>query len=325
MYRLDPDRFWLIWAAVAPIAVWAAIRVFGFEQGYPLVPLMAYTPYVALAALLVAGTALALRNWAASIVAALAAICLVAAVLPRALGGEEDLPAGGAELRVLSTNVHVGDADPEAVIGLVERHDADVLIVQELTPRFARALQREGILRLLPETHISLDPVDFEARPKASGGGLYSRLPMRALPAPLTSAFRQPRAMVRVAPGEWVRFVDVHPYPPRRCCIGLWRSALESLPLPEPAAPPWVLAGDFNATLDFAEMREILGNGYRDAAEVTGNGLEPTWPDGRRLPPPVTIDHVLAESRLAILEYAVEDVPGSDHHAVFTSIGVPAG
>jgi len=44
---------------------------------------------------------------------------------------------------------------------------------------------------------------------------------------------------------------------------------------------------------------------------------------GRLFPPPVTIDHVLADERLGISDYSVEDLPGSDHRAVFAALVVP--
>ena len=81
-------RYWWIWAAVIPILTWTAIRLFGLEGGYPLVAMMAFTPYVAIVALLVAGVAVALRNWAAAVLTALAMICLAIAILPRTIGSE---------------------------------------------------------------------------------------------------------------------------------------------------------------------------------------------------------------------------------------------
>jgi endonuclease/exonuclease/phosphatase family metal-dependent hydrolase len=86
-----------------------------------------------------------------------------------------------------------------------------------------------------------------------------------------------------------------------------------------------VLAGDFNATLDQAEFRDVVDRGYADAAAVTGKGLEPTFPTmgHRLLPPTVAIDHVLADRRLGISEYGVDDLPGSDHRAVHAQLVLP--
>jgi endonuclease/exonuclease/phosphatase (EEP) superfamily protein YafD len=309
-------RHWLIWAAAVPVAVWAGARLLGLERGFPFVPLMAYTPYVAVAALLVTGVCVALRNWAAAVVSLLATTCLAAAVLPRAVGGTTPVGAGEAELAVLSINVHHGTADPEALIALVRRRDPDVLAIQELTPSFAAKLERQGIGRALPNEALSM-------RPGASGGGLYTRLPLRQLREPQPFAFRMPRAQLELAGGRRVRVVDVHPYPPELVQVGRWRAGLESLPSSGPGEAPWILAGDFNATLDHAELRDVLDRGYRDAAEVAGMGLTATWPAAGSRLPPVTIDHVLADRRLGIAEYAVEDMPGSDHRAVFARLSVP--
>lgn len=112
-------RHWLIWAAVLPVVLWALVRVLGLDSGFPLVALMAFTPYVAIAALLVAGVAVALRNWAAAGVAALATFCLIAAVLPRAIGDATADAAGRETLGVLSANVLHGAADPEVLVDLV--------------------------------------------------------------------------------------------------------------------------------------------------------------------------------------------------------------
>jgi endonuclease/exonuclease/phosphatase (EEP) superfamily protein YafD len=311
--RTGAGRFWPIWAAVVPIGIWAAIRALGVDGGFPLIPLIAYTPYVAVAAPIVATAALALRNWPAAVIASLATVFLLAAVLPRALGAGEDLPPGAEELRVLSANVHHGTADPAPLVALVRHLHADVLSVQELTPSFARKLRKAGLRRRLPDAVLSL-------RRGASGGGIYSSLPLRRLPAPPPVAFRMPRGLLTLDNGRRVRIVEVHPYPPKRNNVDVWRAGMDSLPAAQESGPPWILAGDFNATLDFPELRELLETGYRDAGEVTGNGLEPTWPQGRILPPPVTIDHVLADRRASILDYRVENLPGSDHSAVFAAL-----
>ena len=100
-----------------------------------------------MAALFVAGLAPALRNWAAATVAGLAMLCLAAVVLPRTVGAGTVDPAGHRTLTVVSTNIHHGTADPAAVVALVDRYDADLLSVQELTPSFARKLRDAGLGR----------------------------------------------------------------------------------------------------------------------------------------------------------------------------------
>lgn len=313
--RAGADRYWLIWVAVVPVALWALVRAFGLEGGGLLTALMFLTPLAAIGALLVAGVALALRNWAAAIVATIATACLAAAVLPRAIGSETVPVAGHKTLTVLSANVFLGAADPDVLVELVDRYHPDLLSVQELTPSFARRLRRGGLERRLPHSVL-------EAQPKGHGGGLYARHPLTPLPSQTHFLFRMPRARMVLPDGRRLRLVAVHPQPPNMS-VERWREALESLPEPGTGVP-WVLVGDFNSTFDQAEFRALVDRGYRDAGEATGKGLEPTWPGPDELPfGLITIDHVLADRRLGVAEYGVDDLSGSDHRAIHARLVLP--
>lgn len=308
-------RCWLIWAAAIPIALWALVRAFGLESGGRLTSLMWFTPYAAIAALLVTGVAVALRNWAAAVVAGVATSFLAVAVLPRAIDTETESPAGHETLTVLSANVERGGADPSALVALVDRYHPDLLSVEELTPSFARKLRRDGIDRQLPHSMLM-------ARPKGHGGGLYARFPLTALPHQTHFLFRMPRATIALPDGRRLRVVAVHPQPPSMS-VDRWEKGLESLPAPGHGIP-WVLAGDFNATLDQAEFRDVVDGGYRDAGAATGKGLEPTWPSRQVFPwGLMAIDHVLADRRLGVAEYGVDGLPGSDHRAIHAQLVLP--
>jgi endonuclease/exonuclease/phosphatase family metal-dependent hydrolase len=313
-------RYWLIWFAVLPTALWALVRVFGLDSGFPLATLMAFTPYAAIAALLVAGVATALENWAAAALAWVAVLALAAAVLPRAIGDGTVSAKGHETLNVLAANVLRGHADPVALVELVERLHPDLLSVEELTPEFVRKLEAHGILRLLPNT-------ELETEGHAKGAGIYSRLPLRPLPGPDSAAVpdgrHMPRAVLTLPDGRRVRVVSVHTDIPGSDSAGRWEHALAGMPSAGTGVP-WVLLGDFNATLDQSPLRELIDRGYRDAGDVAGKGLEPTFPRAyHRLIPPVTIDHVLADERLGIVEYSVEELPKSDHRAIHAVLALP--
>lgn len=312
--RAAARRNWLIWLAVVPVALWALVRLFGLDSGFPLAAMMAFTPYAAVAGLLVAGVAVGLRNWPGAVLAGVATLALAGAVLPRALG-DATVPAGGHRtIGVLSANAFVGRADPRALVRLADRLDADVLAVQELSPRLAVGLQRAGIGRLLPEAEIALRD--------GTGSAIYSRLPLSRLDEGHVFTFPMPRVRLALPGGGALRLVAVHPITPTRHGTATWEETLASLP-GAGAGPPWVLAGDFNATLDNSALREVIGRGYRDAGAVAGRGLVPTWPRNGPFGPLVTIDHVLADRRLGVVSYSVQEVPGSDHRAVFARLRLP--
>ncbi|HET7444280.1 MAG TPA: endonuclease/exonuclease/phosphatase family protein [Solirubrobacterales bacterium] len=307
-------RYWWIWIAVVPLAFWALVRLLGLDQGFPLVAMMAFTPYVATAGLLVAGVTVALRNWAAAAVAWIATLALAAVVLPRAVGDGTVAADGHRTIGILAANALRGHADPEALVGLVERLHPDVLMVEELSPELVRGLRRAGLGRLLPEAEIALH--------EQFGSAIYSDLPLTELDEGRVYTFPMPRARLALPGGGALRLIAIHPITPTRNGIDVWEETLAGLP-GTGAGTPWVLAGDFNATLDNSALRELIGRGYRDAGDVAGLGLEPTWPNKGDVPPLVTIDHVLADRRFGVVDYAVEDVPGSDHRAVFARLRLP--
>lgn len=308
-------RYWLIWLAVVPVAAWALLRLLGIDNGFPLAAMMAFTPYVAIAAFLVVGVAAALSNWAATAVARLATLSLAAAVLPRAVGSDLVAVEGRETLRVLAANVHRGTADPDALVALVDRLHPDVLSVEELTPRYARELAAAGLGSRMPNSLL-------ETHASSAGAGLYSSLPLHRLPAPQRFVFRMPRAELRLPDGRAIRIVGVHPFPPQPHKTTEWEESLASLPSASRGAP-WVLAGDFNGTFDQSQFRDVVDRGYRDAGATAGDGLEPTFPREGHLIPPVTIDHILADSRLGVAEYTVEELPQSDHRAIYAEIVLP--
>ena len=306
----------LSWLLVLPFAAWAAIRLTGGERGFPLVAVLAYTPYVAAGAAVVAIGLLALRRRLPGTIAALTTVALLSGMVDRVLpdGGAD---AEGPRLRVLTANVAYSDVEADVIARLVREHRVDLLSLQELTPELAADLRQGPAGRLLP--HAAM-----RAGVGASGTGLMARRPLvlQALPHRLQNR-------TAVARTRWPGFgpfeiVAVHPPPPTRSQVVRWAADLRALPRAGAGPLPRVLAGDFNATLDHQAMRRLLASGYRDAAAAAGTGLTGTWPSSRRLPP-VAIDHVLAPVAWRVVSAQVLDLPGSDNRAVLAELAPPAG
>lgn len=303
--------------SLVPFALWTAVRLSGVEHGAPFMQLMSFTPYVAAAALVPLAAALLSRGWWQAGAAGLLVLSLAACVLPRALAdpGAATGPAGAPRLRVLTANLLLGGADAATVVRLVTERRTDVLAVQELTPDAARRLDAAGLARLLP--YRKLNPVSGGA-----GAGLYSRYPLHA-PAVrrMPGGHTQVHATIQVPGARPLQVESVHPEAPSNdTAARQWAREMALEPPATTSGDPRVLLGDFNSTLDHDGLRRLIGTGYRDAAEVAGAGLEPTWPfisaSGMGRVPPVTIDHVLADARIGVVSVHVLPVPGSDHRAV---------
>ena len=306
------------WVVAGGLAAWAVARVAGADRvrrtETPVVPLLSFTPQVAAAAPWAAlGLRLAGRRGPAA-TAALAAAALGLVVRPRGIPRPQP-EASGPVLRVLTVNLYVGRADAEVIVARVREAGVDVLFLQEFTAEAATRLKQAGLDDLMPYTQL-------EPRGGSRGSGIYSRFPLREGPPVASVRAAQPTALLELPGGEAVEVVCVHPPAPELARDGAvrWRAGLAVLP--PPGELPRVIAGDFNATLDHAAFRDVLGLGYADAALQAGNALMPTWglPGKSAV---LTLDHVLVDRSCAVLACSVHVIPGSDHRAVYAEIQLP--
>jgi endonuclease/exonuclease/phosphatase (EEP) superfamily protein YafD len=306
--------------ALAPWLVWAVVRLLGLDVAHPLIALMAFTPYVAASSPVPLVIAVLLRRRAAAAVAAVVAVALAAVVLPRAVPGPQHAgpDARGPRLVVMTANLRIGNGDADTVLRLAAEHRVDVLSLQELTrPALAR-LDAAGVRKAFPGRAVI-------PHPGGAGTGLMARRPLRRIAFTDPPGPAQPEAALDVPGAVPIRIKAVHPLPPISSdSAASWERHLRALPAPRTDATLRILAGDFNGTLDQREFRRLLGRGYTDAADATGDGLHATWPVGRRRPL-ITIDHVLVPPGVRVRQVTVEPVPGSDHRAVIAELVLPRG
>jgi endonuclease/exonuclease/phosphatase (EEP) superfamily protein YafD len=302
------------------LAGWAAARLAGadrlpFAEAWT-VPLLSFTPQVTAGAWI---SALLLRSAGPAAVTAAAGAALAAVVGPHAVPSRQP-GAAGPVLRVLTANLLAGRASAEAVTGLVRRTHADVLFVQELTGEAAGRLDRAGLGGLLP--HRVTQPA-----PGRSVGSIYARHPLRGCQLAAPSRAARCAALLDLPCGQSVELACIHAAPPKPpwspAAAARWRSQLAALPAPGDS--PCILAGDFNATLDHAQFRQLLRRGWADAASQAGHGLSPTWgPRPGRRPALLAIDHVLADRGCAVLAASTRRLAGTDHRALYAEFRLPA-
>jgi endonuclease/exonuclease/phosphatase family metal-dependent hydrolase len=290
----------------------AALRLIGIDGNRLTAALLALTPYWTGGGLIFGSVALGLRHWWIGGIVLVVTVVLVVVQVPRAIASAQP-PAHGSKLRVMSSNQYLGQADVKTVVQLVRDNKVDVLNLLELTPREVAEYQRAGLFDLLPYRV-------FKPQSAGAGSGIASRYPLTELSLMSSSYMEQPSARVQVG-GTSVEIVAVHPIPPTTSAPE-WKREMAELPRPSGNGPVRILAGDFNSTIDHATFRDLLNAGYTDAGINRGDGFTTTWPS-RFFPPPVTIDHVLVDSRVAVNTYRVLDVPNSDHRAVFAELTLP--
>ena len=304
----------------ALLAVAAAAALLSREISWHRAVLLgaaAFSPYVALAGSVLALAAFGVsRSWIGLAVAAVLLACTVVAEAPEFVASAGP---GGAAVTVMTANLHMGGADPAAVVAAVRDRSVALLMLEELTPAEADALRRAGLDALLPHAIV-------DARPDAAGTGLWSRYPRtaRVERSDFTFAFVTAQAALPQAGNAPVQLAALHmcgPYPD----AGSWVRDIDHLPSvldAFPAGMPALVGGDFNATPDTAQFRRLLTDGYADAADQAGAGWTPTYPADRGPFPLITIDHVLTRHAVAVSAEALS-IPGTDHRALVTVVRFP--
>ena len=287
MRLLTPDTYWFVLAtSFAPYAlVGFAVAALGLG-------------------LLRGGTDPALRRWlSAAVVGSLVGACFHAALLVPAYAGAH--ASGAPDLVVLNLNLRKGHADAREAVALARREHAQLVVLEEVTPGELTRFHAAGITRTLP----------YEAGSAGSGGsgtvvfsayslGQVARVPLQhdgyriavAAPVPFWLVAVHV-AQPLVGPGNW----------------GADWSVLDQV-VPALTDKPALMVGDFNSTLDHRPMRDLLGDGFADAARSANSGWQPTWPStGLGL---IAIDHLLSRGGYRAISTETFHVRGTDHRAL---------
>lgn len=298
--------------------------------------LYAFAPFAGV--LLAAGL---FRSRALGLLAASAGLLFLVEFGSALLPGTPPTEASGPHLKVLTYNLRSPNSDPEPLLEVVRTEQPDVIVLQELTARYAERLRAR-----VGDEYPYFMVAGIETA--NDGGGVYSRLPILA-----HEAFRLTdegnvlqRLRLRTEAGE-VWLVNVHLLSPqlerRRV-----RGRLPMLPLDfhdelrdeelrrlvavvGNLDGPFVLAGDFNMAAGSRPSRQ-LPNSWRDAFREAGEGFGHTFPVGMSVPrwrlpitfPLVRIDYVITSPELTPRYARVPRMPGSDHFPVVADLALPA-
>lgn len=296
--------------------------LFGLDSRSPFVQLVSFRWQ-----LLLAGTALLIvlglvtlrvrRAW--PFTAGLLAVLLIGAgmVAPRAIA--DPAPTGGTPFTVLSFNTYEGRADVNALADLIRTERPDIVALPEAGQRFSS--------KLAP----LIEPLGYRLRSSTGAHTPDVQGVTAAVAARLgdvnfnighnTSSFPD----VEMSGGGLgtMRVVAFHSVAPVPGAVPEWRDDMSLLPTWCDGPTPAIVAGDFNATLDHSLLRAGMA-GCGDAASQRGDGLLPTWgPTDRTRAIGPQIDHVLATHGIEASAFRVVDLPGSDHHAILTTLRLP--
>jgi endonuclease/exonuclease/phosphatase (EEP) superfamily protein YafD len=235
--------------------------------------------------------------------------------LPR--GAEASRPP---TLRVMSVNLLMVNDDTDGIIGEIRAARPDVLLLQEYTAEWHRALQA-AIAAEYPHHSVV-------ERDDSFGIGLYSRTPFAGevdQRFPLGRAgVEQQRAELEVG-GRRFAIYNIHLLPPRtplytsehRLQFADLVDALKAERL------PYVVGGDFNFPETSPQHADLRRAGVREAHELAGAGRGATWPVNsvfRYVVPGIRIDHVYLSPDLTATRCETGVGSGSDHRPVVVDV-----
>jgi endonuclease/exonuclease/phosphatase (EEP) superfamily protein YafD len=323
----------LVAALLVPAALLTAARLLDLP-GLRWVQLVAFAPYavplylLALVLLLVAWGR-GRGAWRAG-AGVLAVVALLGAAVHAAwasgpfVGTAAKESANRTPVHVMTANLLVGGADTARVVELAVRHEVDVLVLQEVTPQALAGLKAAGVDQVFGYTA-------GKAQPGVVGTMVFSRTRLSGVRR-LGTGFASYAMDVRLGgAGQGgagrVHLLAVHPRPPTQSALA-WRDdqrvvrrAAASL------SGSTLVAGDLNATMDHAPLRDLAGRGFEDAATAANAGFQPTWPSsgmvsrfGVAVPSVVAIDHVLTRGGLHAVHTEAVQVPGTDHRALVVTL-----
>lgn len=289
-------------------------------RSYPVAVLAAAAPLSLLtgmlAVLLLSPAVVSARRGLPTVAAALALglVVLHAGWLAPAFTGPGRSAADDAELVVMVQNLEYGDV--KDLTRVVEQHDVDVLVLLDLGPDQLAAVESSGLAARFAVGHPS---------PPAVGTLVLSRHRIDEV-TELSADGRSHLHRVSSSPiGPFV-LAAAHPNAPYTHGTRTWRRDLDAIGAGVAEAGratggAVLVLGDLNATPDHRPFRDLLRKAeLRDAGELANTGWAPTFPAhglhmtrGLRLPPVVSIDHVLLGSAFTVTSLERVDVAGADH------------
>lgn len=302
-------------AVTALLAIVVAMRLVWHDGLWVFLLCNFLTPYLYLPVWVIAPAALLARRWrlAAAALAIVVFHChwVLLPLLPRSPPS-----TAGRSLRVASANLLVVNETPAALAAELDRLDADVYFLQELSSDWDNELERLGFWRRYP----------FNQRytgEDAFGAAIAARLPVRNLQVFWSAELPQMRGVLRLDDRD-VELLCIHLLPPRtQEYTRYYHQGAEQLLdiVRRLERRSFIVAGDFNSTpdSDFAtRMRDLADDSWEAGGRGFGFGF--TWPNGMFPVPPVRLDHVFVSHDFGVVGARVGEGAGSDHRPIVADL-----
>jgi len=231
-------------------------------------------------------------------------------------------PVASTTFSIGLANLYLDNPEPEAATRQLLAAAPAILVLTELTPDLLAAFDRAGGADRYPH-RVHREPLDGEYE-----AGIFSVYAFVDARVHEDGELRVVDAAVEL-PDASVRVVAVHPdAPTNREGFRRWRRQLVALrALLRQATPATVALGDLNAGTLHPPYEALLRTPFRDAHDVMGSSLAPSWGVAPSLPRWVPtflarLDHLLVGPAVTVVELRDLDPVGSDHRPFVATLAV---
>jgi endonuclease/exonuclease/phosphatase (EEP) superfamily protein YafD len=233
-------------------------------------------------------------------------------------------PEVDPDLRVVAFNTFVGVTGSDHVLGVIDEHDPDVVLLQEVFG------DREA--ELTAALGDRYPHVRFDRSDGVGAVAVLSRHPITSV-TPVGGASDRSRGTSIVTldvAGRAIQVSSVHLISP---CPTCGPSLLERIELEDHVRSaevsavlaaldpevPAIVGGDLNSNDRGTAYRRLVGEGFDDAQRDAGRGMGFTWPADGRVPPFVRLDWIMTRG-VTVASASVGDGRGSDHRPVVVDV-----
>jgi vancomycin resistance protein VanJ len=312
--------FWLGWGLFGlGLATWFGLRWWPGDRFLPVRLLNYFMPWLLLGllpGLSLAG--LARHKWVV-LTLAVPTIFIGLTFAPLFLPRPGEVLAATISFKVMSYNIWYRNDKVSEAVHLIRQEQPDILLLQELSPRMARALIKE-LADLYPGGQL------YWAYESRGYQGIISRFPL----TPVELAYDKGRTqkVIVTTPAGPIAVWNVHPNTP----LPWSRQYRQISALVQDIATtdgPLIVGGDFNTT-DQSETYRLVNQYLYNAHWEAGWGFgfsfpanEPRFKDVPILTPVIRIDHIFYSSHfLARSARTLSNSGGSDHFPVTAELSL---
>jgi endonuclease/exonuclease/phosphatase (EEP) superfamily protein YafD len=260
--------------------------------------------------------ALCFRAWPLALVAGVVVVAHLAWVVPPLT---RTVPITAAaerapHVRIVSANLRFDNTDHAPTLAELEHFDADVIVLEEVTPAWWQAISRSRLLTTHPKYVQAV-------RDHPGGMAVLSRAPLRNVKVRDAQGWPIITATV-VLGGRPEHLVGVHVPAPLETFTRNQRAQREVTAIVRKLPRPRLVAGDFNASAYNRWHEDLLDLGLRDAHEAVGRPFAVSWLNGRLPFPPLLIDHVYVDPPIVPVRAREGEAFGSDHRPIIVDLAI---